>query len=537
MSYQVLARKWRPKNFAEVVGQEHVLRALVNALTQNRLHHAYLFTGTRGVGKTTIARILAKCLNCEIGITAIPCGKCDACLEIDAGRFIDLVEVDAASRTKVEDTRDLLDNVQYLPAKGRFKVYIIDEVHMLSGHSFNALLKTLEEPPEHVKFLLATTDPQKLPITVLSRCLQFNLKILSPELIQKQLQHILTQEKIEFASEACRQLSLGACGSVRDALSLLDQAIAFGQGKVATADVNAMLGTIDTSKIFVLLEALLSNNAKAMLDVIVQLAELAVDFTSVLDELLEIFQQMAIIQMVPDVNTANWQHQELIRQLASQLKPEEVQLYYQIGLIGKRDLSLAPSMRSGFEMVMLRMLAFRPEPEALLAESKVTVNPGIVSTPVKSIEKPMMNDVQTILSTSKSVVVTNPVVDSQSVNILQQLNVTGPTQALLRHCVVTNISQNEVELLLEAKQSLWLNKKHEERISQALSEYLKRPVAVNVKLGASTIADTVASVEKREIAQKQDQALKSIEKDPKIKELMSKFGAKIISKPVKLEEK
>jgi len=528
MSYQVLARKWRPKNFAEVVGQEHVLRALTNALTQNRLHHAYLFTGTRGVGKTTIARILAKCLNCETGIVATPCGKCDACVEIDAGRFIDLIEVDAASRTKVEDTRDLLDNVQYLPAKGRFKVYIIDEVHMLSGHSFNALLKTLEEPPEHVKFLLATTDPQKLPITVLSRCLQFNLKILSQELLQKQLQHVLTEEKIEFESEACRKLALAAGGSVRDALSLLDQAIAFGQGRIITTDINTMLGTIDTSKIFVLLEALLSNNAKAVLEVIAQLAELAVDFTNVINDLLEIFQQIAVVQLVADADTTNWQYQELIRKLAAGLKPEEVQLYYQIGLIGKRDLSLAPSLRLGFEMVMLRMLAFRLETDIVLPASKVAVNPEVVSTPAKSI----INNAQTILSISN----TNPVDDNQNTDILQQLNVTGPTQALLRHCIITKIGQNEVELLLEAKQSLWLNKKHEERISRALSEHLKRPVTVNIKLGAQTM-DTVASIEKREALQKQTQALQSIEKDPKVKELMSKFGAKIISKPVKWEEK
>jgi DNA polymerase-3 subunit gamma/tau len=531
MSYQVLARKWRPKNFAEVIGQEHVLRALKNALVQNRLHHAYLFTGTRGVGKTTIARILAKCLNCETGIVAMPCGKCDACVEIDAGRFIDLIEVDAASRTKVEDTRDLLDNVQYLPAKGRFKVYIIDEVHMLSGHSFNALLKTLEEPPEHVKFLLATTDQQKLPITVLSRCLQFNLKILSQELLQKQLQHVLTQEKIEFENEACHKLALAAGGSVRDALSLLDQAIAFGQGRIITADVNAMLGTIDAGKIFVLVEALLSNNAKAILEVVAELAESAIDFTSVINALLEIFQQIAVVQLVADANTTNWQQQELIRKLAAELKPEEVQLYYQIGLIGKRDLPLAPSLRLGFEMVMLRMLTFRPEADIILPTSKITANPEAVSM----LAKPSINTAQTILSTSKPIAATNSVSCNQNTDILKQLNVTGPTQALLRYCVITKIGQSEVELLLEAKQSLLLNKKHEERISQAFSKHLKRPVIVNIKFGTPT-TDTVASIEKREALQKQTQALQSIEKDPRIKELISKFGAKIISKPVKLEE-
>lgn len=507
MSYQVLARKWRPKNFSEVVGQEHVLRALMNALLQNRLHHAYLFTGTRGIGKTTIARILVKCLNCETGITATPCGRCDACLEIDAGRFIDLIEVDAASRTKVEDTRDLLDNVQYLPAKGRFKVYIIDEVHMLSSHSFNALLKTLEEPPEHVKFLLATTDPQKLPITVLSRCLQFNLKIVSPELIQKQLKHILVQEKIEFEDLALYQIALAACGSVRDALSLLDQAIGFGYGKINTLDISLMLGSVDTGKIFILLEALVSNNAKEILKVISDLAELAADFVNVINELLEVFQQIAVIQLVPDADATNWQHQELIRKLASQIKPEEVQLYYQICLIGKRDLSLAPSLRSGFEMLMLRMLAFRPE---------ITVSTLSESKPEK-----------TVIADQ---------VENQSIDILKQLNVTGPTQALLTHCVVTKIGQNEVEILLETKQAIWLNKKHEERISQALSQYLQRPITAIIKLGTPAI-DTVAKEVKRDEAQKNTQALQSIEKDPRVKELMNKFGAKMISKPVKFEEK
>lgn len=502
MSYQVLARKWRPKNFTEVVGQEHVLRVLVNALTQNRLHHAYLFTGTRGVGKTTIARILAKCLNCEIGVTATPCGKCDACLEIDSGRFIDLIEVDAASRTKVEDTRDLLDNVQYLPAKGRFKVYIIDEVHMLSGHSFNALLKTLEEPPEHVKFLLATTDPQKLPITVLSRCLQFNLKALSSEFIQKQLQYILTQEKIEFEDEACYKLALAACGSVRDALSLLDQSIVFGNGKIIKNDVESMLGTVDSSYIFALLNAF--NNAKLVLEIIAKLAELSVDFISVIDNLLEILQRIATIQLVPDANTVNWERAELISKLATQFKPEEVQLYYQIGLIGKRDLPLAPSLRLGFEMVMLRMLAFRLEPKS---ETEI---------PEPQCETKNFN--------------------TQSEDILQQLKTTGPTQALLRYCVITNITQNEVEILLDAKQSSWLNKKHEERINLALSEYLKRPVTANIKLGGSGMS-TIASRDKLEVAKKQEQAIQSIENDPNIDKLISQFGAKIVSSPVKSELK
>ena len=514
MSYQVLARKWRPKNFAEVAGQEHVLRALSNALTQNRLHHAYLFAGTRGVGKTTIARILAKCLNCENGITASPCSKCNACVEIDSGRFIDLLEVDAASRTKVEDTRDLLNNVQYLPAKGRFKVYLIDEVHMLSGHSFNALLKTLEEPPEHVKFLLATTDPQKLPITVLSRCLQFNLKSLSPETIAKQLLHILTQENIAHDDQALHQIALAASGSVRDALSLLDQAIAFGHGKITTSDVNSMLGTIDTNKVLSLLEALLANNAKDIIEIITQLAELAADFISVANSLLEVLQQIAMIQLIPDIDTTNWQQQKLLHQLASQFKPEEIQLYYQISLISKRDLTLAPSLRSGFEMMMLRMLAFRPETTETAPRNK----------------KPITNEPKTQKKTLPP-----QANDNQSINILRNLNVTGPTHALLRHCAITKITPNEVELLLEANQAPLLNKKHEERITQALSEHFKRPIAITIKLGSNN-SDTIANTEKHEATKKQTQAFQAIEKDHRIKELMNKFDAKIIADPVKLED-
>jgi DNA polymerase-3 subunit gamma/tau len=357
MSYQVLARKWRPKNFSEVIGQEHVLRVLINSIAQNKLHHAYLFTGTRGVGKTTIARILAKCLSCETGITAAPCGICSACTEIDEGRFIDLIEVDAASRTKVEDTRQLLDNIQYLPAKAKFKVYIIDEVHMLSGHSFNALLKTLEEPPEHVKFLLATTDPQKLPITVLSRCLQFNLKSLTPEYIQKQLENILTKEKIAYESSALLQLAYAAKGSVRDSLSLLDQAIGFGNGKINIKDIEQMLGAVNTDEVVSLLACIVSGNTLDALNKIHHLADFSVDFIRVIDGLLEILHHITIIQQVPDTNDMSmdtWINSKIITELAQKLDPEDIQLYYQICLLGKKDINLAPSMRLGFEMIVLR---------------------------------------------------------------------------------------------------------------------------------------------------------------------------------------
>ena len=361
MSYQVLARKWRPRSFAELVGQSHVLKALVNALDQNRLHHAYLFTGTRGVGKTTIARIFAKCLNCEQGVSSTPCGQCSACLEIDEGRFVDLIEVDAASRTKVEDTRELLENVQYAPTRGRYKVYLIDEVHMLSTHSFNALLKTLEEPPPHVKFLLATTDPQKLPVTILSRCLQFGLQNMTAEHIVGHLEFILQQEHISYEGTALWQLGRAADGSMRDALSLTDQVIAFGDGQVRAEDVSTMLGTIDQNQVIKVIGALATANASQILTTIAMLAEHAPDYMHVLNDLLSLLHRIAIAQAVPNAVDNSRGDKELILRLAATMTAEDVQLYYQIGVAGKKDLPLAPEPRTGFEMVLLRMLAFRPD--------------------------------------------------------------------------------------------------------------------------------------------------------------------------------
>ncbi|WP_045858899.1 DNA polymerase III subunit gamma/tau [Teredinibacter purpureus] len=361
MSYQVLARKWRPANFREMVGQEHVLKALINALDHNRLHHAYLFTGTRGVGKTTIARILAKCLNCGAGVTSTPCGECSACIEISEGRFIDLIEVDAASRTKVEDTRELLDNVQYAPTRGRYKIYLIDEVHMLSNHSFNALLKTLEEPPEHVKFLLATTDPQKLPVTILSRCLQFNLKNMSSERIVGHLQHVLAQEAVPFEESALWLLARGADGSMRDALSLTDQAIAYGSGKIGETDVAAMLGTIDHQLIQNLMAGLIESDGKKILEAVAKFAEHAPDFNSALADLLTLLHRIAIAQALPEALDNSFGDRTQILDFASKLPAEDVQLFYQTALIGRRDINLAPEPRSGFEMTLLRMLAFKPQ--------------------------------------------------------------------------------------------------------------------------------------------------------------------------------
>ncbi len=371
MSYQVLARKWRPRLFREMVGQEHVLKALINALDHNRLHHAYLFTGTRGVGKTTIARILAKCLNCETGVSSEPCDQCSSCTEINEGRFVDLIEVDAASRTKVEDTRDLLENVQYAPTRGRYKVYLIDEVHMLSNSSFNALLKTLEEPPPHVKFLLATTDPQKLPVTVLSRCLQFSLKNMSAERIVGHLQHVLEKEMVPHEEAGLWQLGRAADGSMRDALSLTDQSIAFGNGKITEADVRTMLGTIDQSLVYQVLKGLMAEDGSAILSAIAQLAEHSPDYMGVMAELIAVLHRIAIAQVLPEAIDNSSGDRQQIYDFAQAMASEDVQLYYQTALLGRRDLPLSPDPRSGFEMVMLRMLAFKPQGVAELPTQRL----------------------------------------------------------------------------------------------------------------------------------------------------------------------
>ncbi|GAA6145381.1 DNA polymerase III subunit gamma/tau [Thalassolituus maritimus] len=365
MSYQVLARKWRPRFFDEMVGQEHVLRALINALNEGRLHHAYLFTGTRGVGKTTIARILAKCLNCEEGVSARPCGTCTSCREIAEGRFVDLIEVDAASRTRVEDTRELLDNVQYAPTRGRFKVYLIDEVHMLSTHSFNALLKTLEEPPEHVKFLLATTDPQKLPVTILSRCLQFSLKNMTPERIVGYLGKVLDAESVPYDEPALWSLGRAAQGSMRDALSLTDQAIAFGEGEVHDAQVNAMLGSMDRGRLFRLAEVMAKADAAEILAETASMAEHSPDYDEILQGLLHIWHRASLAQVVPDAIDNAEGDREAILQISMAMPAEDLQLCYQIALQGRQDLAIAPDPRQGFEMILLRMLAFRPAPESV----------------------------------------------------------------------------------------------------------------------------------------------------------------------------
>ena len=386
MSYQVLARKWRPRSFAEMAGQEHVLQALINALDNDRLHHAYLFTGTRGVGKTTIGRILSKCLNCEEGISSVPCGTCASCVEINEGRFIDLIEVDAASRTGVDDMRDLLDNVQYTPSRGRFKVYLIDEVHMLSKQSFAALLKTLEEPPAHVKFLFATTDPEKLPITVLSRCLQFNLKNLSAERITQHLQFVLGEEKVPFEEAALWSLARAADGSMRDALSLTDQAIGHGGGQINETEVSSMLGTIERSYVVDICAALASGTGAEVLAAIARMAEQAPDYDAALADLLSIWHQVAILQTVPEALDKGVAHYSELLDLAAVTSKEDVQLIYQICLLGRKDLHLAADLKSGFEMVLLRALAFRPDANPPLRQNTEAGTPQEGEPPIKKSE-------------------------------------------------------------------------------------------------------------------------------------------------------
>ncbi len=403
MAYQVLARKYRPKNFSELVGQEHVARALGNALTQNRLHHAYLFTGTRGVGKTTIARILAKCLNCETGITATPCGVCSTCQEINDGRYIDLIEIDAASNTGVDDVREVIENSQYMPSRGHYKVYLIDEVHMLSKAAFNALLKTLEEPPAHVKFLLATTDPQKIPVTVLSRCLQFSLKPMSPERIVGHLEKVLTAETVTYDMAALWELGRAANGSMRDALSLTDQSIAFGDGALREADVREMLGSIDRDLVFRVLDAVNANDAGEILTVINALAEQSVDFQGALAALISVLHRLALAQLLPDAIENSEGDRARVLAMAQAMTPEDVQLYYQIALHGRRDLPLALTARQGFEMCLLRMLSFKPVPtqpqgsssskggfsaSAALGQSKSSPTPANYRPTLAAVPKP-----------------------------------------------------------------------------------------------------------------------------------------------------
>ncbi len=530
MSYQVLARKWRPRFFDEMVGQEHVLKALINALDNDRLHHAYLFTGTRGVGKTTIARVLAKCLNCEQGVSSKPCGECSACVSIDEGRFVDLIEVDAASRAKVDETRELMDNVQYAPSVGRFKVYLIDEVHMFSNHSFNALLKTLEEPPPHVKFLLATTESKKVPVTILSRCLQFNLKHISAEQIEKQIKHILKNEKVEFDDAACRLISKSANGSLRDGLSLLDQAIAYGGGKLEQAQVQTMLGTIDSDELTGLLSDLFSGNAQAVLEKVELLAEHNPDFDLVMNEMLSMFQQIALLQIVTDENNE-------LSELASQTDKEQVQLFYQIALTGRRDLALAPEPRMGFEMTLIRMLAFQPQenlppgtvvkktapakndtPSHAKTEKKFTTTSETIS------EATSTPDVKNVSHESVTDIKTLPTNDWAS--MIDELSLTGLVKELAAHCVLKEQGANKIELLLSSEQEHLLNTNQKNRLQEAIKKQFGDTMKLLITVQDAD-TETPAQHRKRLDQEQQLAAENSIAGDPNISALKEVFGATV----------
>jgi len=529
MSYQVLARKWRPRDFTELVGQEHVQRALVNALDNDRLHHAYLFTGTRGVGKTTIARILAKSLNCETGITSKPCGKCSACEEINTGRFVDLLEVDAASRTKVEDTRELLENVQYAPTRGRYKVYLIDEVHMLSGHSFNALLKTLEEPPPHVKFLLATTDPQKLPVTILSRCLQFNLKSLSVPQITGQLEKILRQEAIEAEPGAVRQLAFAASGSMRDALSLLDQAIAFGGGDLLEAEVRSMLGTIDRDVVYRLLDALADADAARVLAEVCSADEFAPDYATLLADMVSVLQRIALAQTLPDAIDDTYGDREAVLALAKKLPAEDVQLYYQIALIGRRDLPLSPEPRGGFEMVLLRMLAFRPAATGS-AETPAAVSAPAV--PVPALRSGPGVPPAEVAATARQVPAQRPAPSAGAdagtwAGIVEALPVRGMVREMALNCAFHGIRDDVISLSIDPAHKHLLSPARTGQLEKELATYYQRPLQLKIANEGPLAHETPALKRIREQDERQQQAVASIENDANIKAITDAFGGAV----------
>jgi len=565
MSYQVLARKWRPKKFSELVGQEHVVRALSNALDSDRMHHAFLFTGTRGVGKTTIARIFAKSLNCEKGQSSNPCGVCAACVDIDAGRFIDLLEIDAASRTKVDDTRELLDNVIYAPTRGRCKVYLIDEVHMLSGHSFNALLKTLEEPPPHVKFLLATTDPQKLPVTVLSRCLKFNLKRLLPEQISGQMRRILDAEQIVFEADALAELARGADGSLRDGLSLLDQAIAYGAGAVRANEVRAMLGTIERGQVHALIEHVHAGDGVALMAEVDRLAEFSPDFAQVLDEISGALHRVQLKQLVRDYAAAEESDDAGIAGLASSLSPEETQLYYQLAIVGRRDLPLAPTARAGFEMTLLRMLAFRPAeggsqvaaaPAKISQSSAATraptpaaavpapAKPPAVAAPVSASEPPRSTlkvaepEPATYASrAAPAAIAAKPptTVDANDwLGLIETAGLKGPVGALAQHCTLIAVEQHVVRLALKPEHEHFsvppLVAAMEEKLGQALGRALKVRFEKN---SAAQLAETPAEAAGRARDERQQAAERALNDDPIVQALIRDFDARLIPESVK----
>jgi DNA polymerase-3 subunit gamma/tau len=562
VSYQVLARKWRPQNFQQLVGQEHVQRALVNALNDDRLHHAYLFTGTRGVGKTTIARIFSKSLNCETGITSTPCGKCSTCVEIAEGRYIDLIEVDAASRTGVDDTRELLENVQYAPTRGRYKVYLIDEVHMFSKSSFNALLKTLEEPPPHVKFLLATTDPQKLPVTILSRCLQFNLKRLPVSLIISHLQYILTEEKVEHNVTALQLIAEAADGSMRDALSLLDQAIAFGGGIVQEQEVRDMLGSVSRGKVIALLTALLHRDAPHTMKVVAELAELSPDFENVLAELLSLLHHMSLAKTVPEALDEFVSARDELLELSEQVSAEDLHLFYQIALIGRRDLPLSPDARNGFEMILLRMLAFRPaarsagvdvsqvsysqsqDPAQIQPQVKEKTQaqlsaqsrsqPVNAETQVKPVTAAIdNNDLHGTKQTAPVKAAATQATSNDWREIVNALGLGGLVKQLAINCTFKQRDGCQIILQIETGHGNLINPKAKQRLQQALGEYFNIDAQLQIEIAGQIESESPAQTIQRETDQRQQQAVQSINEDSFTQSLKENFNAEIIPGSVK----
>ena len=560
MSYQVLARKWRPRKFSELVGQEHVVRALTNALDTGRMHHAYLFTGTRGVGKTTIARIFAKSLNCERGQSADPCGECSVCTSVDEGRFVDLLEIDAASNTGVDDVREVIENAQYAPSRGRFKVYLVDEVHMLSRNAFNALLKTLEEPPPHVKFLLATTDPQKLPVTVLSRCLKFNLKRLLPEQISGQMRHILGAENIAYEDSAIGELARAADGSLRDGLSLLDQAIAYGGGSLHADDVRTMLGSVARGQVLGVLDALAAGDGERLLAECTQIASYSPDFGGVLDDLASVLHRLQLIQLIPGYQPEEGSDDDsALVTLAERMTPEDVQLYYQIATSGRRDLAIAPDARTGFEMAMLRMLAFRPDdgaPATRAERPAATPSPAAApqrnSAPAPSARPtPVMHQpaadvrpaprVEPVPAAAVAPVppaVAPIAIDEQGLphweSLIERANLRGPFGLLAQNALLRQRDGNTLVLALQpAHMSLAVEpmvSQMEERIGQALGERIRLRF-VGIAASATTETPAARAAQARDVAQ--SAAEESIEGDPLVQSLKREFGARVVPQSVK----
>ena len=539
MSYQVLARKWRPKSFATLVGQEHVVKALTHALTQQRLHHAYLFTGTRGVGKTTIARIMAKALNCETGLTATPCGVCSSCTEIDTGRFIDYIELDAASNRGVEDMTQLLERATYAPTRGRYKVYVIDEVHQLSGHAFNAMLKTLEEPPEHVKFILATTDPQKIPVTVLSRCLQFNLKQMPQHHIVSHLSNVLTQEQIPFEEPALRQLARAASGSMRDSLSLLDQAIAHGAGEVKEAGVRDMLGTVGDDYLFGLLDGLAAFDIHALIAVADQMATRSLSFEAALQELATLFHRIALAQMAPDALTDPAEKARL-EKYATAFDPEFLQLCYQIAIHGRDDLRLAPDEYAGFTMTLMRLVAFRPETEApkraaplrapTLAPSvrKSAPAPVAASLPPAPVApvSPAARESEPSSTYSASGGETLPPGEDWH-EIVAQLALGPMPRQLAQNCELVGLDQGSIKLRLAADKESLLKTvgTTQVKLQEALSQHYGRSLRLTVELAAAVAGETPALRKENIRREQQEEATAAIDNDPFVRQMVEIFDA------------